>query len=161
MPEAANGFELVYQPSFDLQGASDEAAIAARFEARLNEVRPRNFSAGCHWPDPTGTILPLWWRKPISPPTAHAASSGRRCCRSNWPRSAGCRPRPATGPILLLDDILSELDVHRRQYVLDTVQARADQILITATDLAFFGDQEVLRELATLYLVEGGSVKRV
>ncbi len=42
-------------------------------------------------------------------------------------------------PILLLDDILSELDASRRQFLLDTVQARSEQqALITETDFDHF-----------------------
>jgi DNA replication and repair protein RecF len=41
-------------------------------------------------------------------------------------------------PILLLDDIMSELDVSRRGYLLQTLGSRQYQALITATDLSGF-----------------------
>jgi DNA replication and repair protein RecF len=156
-----SGFELVYQPSFDLQGASDEASIAARFEARLNDVRPQEFQRGVSLAGPHRDDFAFMVEE------ANIATYGSRgqqrtavlalkLAEVGWMQA-----QTGDRPILLLDDILSELDAHRRQYVLDTVQARADQILITTTDLAFFGNQETLRELATLYLVQGGTVKRV
>ncbi len=39
-------------------------------------------------------------------------------------------------PVLLLDDIGSELDAAHRQFVLDTVRANGKQVLISATDRA-------------------------
>jgi DNA replication and repair protein RecF len=41
-------------------------------------------------------------------------------------------------PILLLDDILSELDARRRGYLLNTISGQRYQALITTTDLAGF-----------------------
>ena len=161
MPEAANGFELVYLPSFDLHGAGDEAAIAARFEARLNEVRAQELQRGVSLAGPHRDDFAFMVEE------ANIATYGSRGQQRTAVLSlklaevGWMQAQTGDRPILLLDDILSELDVHRRQYVLDTVTARADQILITATDLAFFGNQDALREMATLYLVESGTVKRV
>jgi DNA replication and repair protein RecF len=41
-------------------------------------------------------------------------------------------------PVLLLDDVASELDTRRARYLLDTV-SRAQQVLITTTDLRDYG----------------------
>jgi DNA replication and repair protein RecF len=58
-------------------------------------------------------------------------------------------------PIVLLDDVLSEMDASRRQRVLDKI-ASYQQVLITTTDLAVvrqhFGRQ------ATYFKVAGGQV---
>ncbi len=63
-------------------------------------------------------------------------------------------------PILLLDDILSELDASRRQFLLDTVQARPQQqALITATDLDHFTPAFLAN--ASLFRVEGGKVTTI
>ena len=59
-------------------------------------------------------------------------------------------------PILLLDDILSELDARRRGYLLNTVSTQQYQSLITTTDLAGF-DSRFL-ESATLLEVRNGEV---
>lgn len=63
----------------------------------------------------------------------------------------------ATGeqPILLLDDVLSELDTDRRRYLCAQL-GRVEQALITTTDL---GDlTEELRKTATMYTVSQGRV---
>ena len=61
----------------------------------------------------------------------------------------------AEGPIVLLDDVLSEMDAFRRRRVLEKV-SQYQQTLITTTDLdlvrGFFGTK------ATYYKVDGGSV---
>lgn len=161
IPEPNTGFELVYQPSFDLQGATDETEIAARFEARLNEVRSQELQrgvslAGPHRDDFAFMVEDANISTYGSRGQQRTAVLALKLAEVGWMHA-----QTGDRPILLLDDILSELDAHRRQYVLDTVQARAEQVLITTTDLAFFGDQATLRELATLYEVEFGTVKRV
>ncbi|MDQ6692858.1 MAG: DNA replication/repair protein RecF [Chloroflexota bacterium] len=61
-------------------------------------------------------------------------------------------------PILLLDDILSELDMKRRGFLLNTISGQQYQSLITTTDLAGF-DPKFL-EKATLLEVHQGEVAR-
>jgi DNA replication and repair protein RecF len=59
-------------------------------------------------------------------------------------------------PILLLDDILSELDVRRRGYLLNTISGQEYQALITSADLAGF--DPAFLEKATLLEVRHGEV---
>jgi DNA replication and repair protein RecF len=58
-------------------------------------------------------------------------------------------------PVLLLDDVISELDRDRSRYLLRSI-TRAQQVLLTTTDLGFLGD--TLMEDACLWRVEGGAV---
>lgn len=48
-------------------------------------------------------------------------------------------------PILLLDDVVSELDPERRRYLLETVLQRKQQVLVTATDLLPVGREFLSR----------------
>lgn len=57
-------------------------------------------------------------------------------------------------PVLLLDDILSELDQLRRDYVLKVISNRDQQCFITSSDVAQFG-QEFLRNATLIELVDG------
>jgi len=61
----------------------------------------------------------------------------------------------ATGerPVLLLDDVMSELDVRRRRYLLDTVGG-AQQAIITTTDFRLF-PQKFLSDIELMQVVEG------
>jgi DNA replication and repair protein RecF len=59
-------------------------------------------------------------------------------------------------PVLLLDDVLSELDAERRQMLIEAIARPDRQVIITATDVALL-QQDALRELP-LALVEDGSI---
>jgi DNA replication and repair protein RecF len=62
-------------------------------------------------------------------------------------------------PVLLLDDVMSELDPHRRRFLQAMVQEQAEhqqQVLLTATELAPFGG-DFLRH-ADVYQVEAGAI---
>ena len=57
-------------------------------------------------------------------------------------------------PILLLDDVMSELDSHRRRLILEREE---NQVFITTTDLKFIPD-EILSK-STLYSVKNGVLR--
>jgi DNA replication and repair protein RecF len=59
-------------------------------------------------------------------------------------------------PVLLLDDVLSELDAERRQMLIEAIARPDRQVIITATDVALL-KAEPLRELP-LARVEGGAI---
>ena len=58
-------------------------------------------------------------------------------------------------PILLLDDVISELDQGRRRFLLEEV-SKAQQVFITTTDLAYYG-REFL-DKALLWRVSAGAI---
>ena len=60
-------------------------------------------------------------------------------------------------PVLLLDDVMSELDVKRRSQLLDFIKKEKIQTIITATDKAYFSDDSS----GVFYSVENGSVKYI
>lgn len=60
-------------------------------------------------------------------------------------------------PILLLDDVMSELDVHRRQQLLDFIRKEQIQTIITATDRAYFPGEGT----GIFYGVDGGRIEMI
>ncbi len=68
------------------------------------------------------------------------------------------RARTGEWPILLLDEVLSELDAQRRHDLLQRLSA-ADQFMLTTTDLSSFPPEFVSR--ATVWEVQAGSVRAV
>ncbi len=60
-------------------------------------------------------------------------------------------------PVLLLDDVMSELDPRRRRFLQEVVLEQ-QQVLLTATDLTFFAEDFLGR--ADVYGVEAGAVTR-
>ena len=66
--------------------------------------------------------------------------------------------RSETGeyPVLLLDDVMSELDASRRSQLLDFIRRERIQTIITATDQAYFPAEHI----GTYYQVEAGRITR-
>jgi DNA replication and repair protein RecF len=66
--------------------------------------------------------------------------------------------RSETGeyPVLLLDDVMSELDASRRRQLLDFIRRERIQTMITATDSAYFPAER----MGTYYQVEAGKITR-
>jgi DNA replication and repair protein RecF len=66
--------------------------------------------------------------------------------------------REMTGeyPVLLLDDVLSELDINRQKYILNSINSI--QTIITCTGISDI--KEYLEEGAAIYMVSVGSVKK-
>ncbi len=63
------------------------------------------------------------------------------------------REDTGSAPLFLLDDVLSELDVKRRAYLLSYLQGVAAQTIITATDKDVMGDE--LQDVHLLTVEEG------
>ena len=57
-------------------------------------------------------------------------------------------------PLLLLDDVMSELDAERRKLLLDFLRREKIQTLITATDRAYFP----LQRFGKFFFVKGGGL---
>ncbi len=61
-------------------------------------------------------------------------------------------------PVLLLDDVISELDAARRSYLLNAID-KAQQVIITTTDLAHYSKEFLAR--VTLWHVYAGRVEKL
>jgi DNA replication and repair protein RecF len=61
-------------------------------------------------------------------------------------------------PILLLDDVLSELDDYRQSHLLNTIQGKV-QTFVTTTSVEGI-DHQTLKEAST-YEVESGTIRKV
>lgn len=61
-------------------------------------------------------------------------------------------------PVLLLDDVMSELDSGRRNELLEFVMNERIQTLITATDKAYFTDDYLNNNYLNSYKVEAGKI---
>lgn len=59
-------------------------------------------------------------------------------------------------PILLLDDVLSELDIQRRQYLMSYIKASPKQTIITMTDL----EEDLITSDITMFEVYQGKIRR-
>jgi DNA replication and repair protein RecF len=146
-------FDLPYLPSFPLEGLNDEVAIALRFRQELNQIRERELQRGVSLVGAHRDDFGFWLD---GQDVAVFGSRGQqrtavlalKLAEADWMFS-----QTGERPVLLLDDILSELDIHRRRFVLEVIQAGAEQTLVTTTDLALFGSTAQLAQNARLYRV--------
>ncbi|HEU5437839.1 MAG TPA: DNA replication/repair protein RecF [Ktedonobacterales bacterium] len=148
---------LVYRPSLSAELPEDEAAAQAAFRAGLAAVRRRELAQGVNAVGPHRDDMAFLAGEMD---LAIYGSRGQQRSAALALKLAELRYiERETGdqPILLLDDVLSELDARRRADLLDAVAA-LDQVLLTTTDATAL--PESARAHATLFDVRGGRVVR-
>ena len=160
--------EIVYQPTSylpDRPAAADAAssglsprsaeALAESYAARLGEMLGKEIEQGVSLFGPHRDDF-AFLADGVDLNT-YGSRGQQRLAVLALKLAEGQYMRTQTGerPILLLDDVLSELDPARRGFVLDQA-GREGQTIITATDLDAFPTSFLAR--AALFDVEGGTV---
>jgi DNA replication and repair protein RecF len=155
-------FGLAYEPRF-IDGwsaqriaAAEPADIASALLDRLEPTRPRDIAAGVTLVGPHRDDLAMTLG---GEPAATFASRGQQRTAALALRLAESRllfARTSERPLLLLDDVLSELDAGRRAHVLASLDA--EQVLITSADPDRFDAAFVAS--AQVWRVAGGSAVR-
>jgi DNA replication and repair protein RecF len=154
---------LVYQPSVeaDKNAQTNPAEIARRFARQMEMLHPRELGAaltlvGPHRDELRFIInrLPKSDHPPMDANTYASRGQGRTVALSlKLAEVALMRAETGEDPILLLDDVMSELDAPRRTALSQTV-IDAAQAIITATDLEDFSP-ELLEKARTLRVHDG------
>ena len=146
---------IVYRPSFVIEPAWDTLETLQNYrtqllDARRKEIRQGVCLLGPHRDDleflVNGVNMLIYGSRGQQRTAALASKLGELAFM-----------RAVTGeePILLLDDVFSELDFSRREYLLRQV-LKHEQVLITATDFASFPGEILAR--AHQYRVVNGEV---
>jgi DNA replication and repair protein RecF len=136
--------------------AADADEIAAALTSTLQSMRQRDIGAGITIAGPHRDDIALTLD---GEPAASSASRGQQRTAALALRLAEARflhDRRGEQPILLLDDVLSELDEQRRASVLDAIEA--DQVLITSADADRFAGP--FFDAAQVWRVRGGAASR-
>ena len=135
----------------------DEVAAAVRqcFAAQLAALRPRERAqgvtlAGPHRDDVAFLLGDVDLR-------TYGSRGQQRTAALSLKLAEVALMQQYTGerPVLLLDDVMSELDPHRQRFLQGVVREH-EQVLVTATDLSFFA-ADFLQQ-ATVYHVVAGTV---
>ncbi len=162
--------QAVYRSSIELDaetealaqraGPDEEQALAGireRFARRLGALRPREQQqgvtlAGPHRDDFGFQLGPIDLR-------VYGSRGQQRTAALCLKLAEMALMAHFTGerPVLLLDDVMSELDPRRQQF-LQSALTGEDQVLLTATDLRSFSDAFLRR--ADIYRVAAGTVAR-
>lgn len=113
---------------------ADERALAARFIERLHERYPRDADRGYTSVGPHADDLELFLGEHAA--RAFASQGQQRAFILAWKVAEIENLATATGflPLLLLDDVSSELDPERNAYLMDYLAKSGAQVFLTTTD---------------------------
>jgi DNA replication and repair protein RecF len=130
--------EVAYRPSVELPAAgaapTESAGIARAFLRQLQQSRGREIAAGASLSGPHRDDLAFLVD---GRPMGTYGSRGQQrtvALALKLAEAQFLRRRAGEEPILLLDDVLSELDESRRGHVLEAI-ADTQQVIFTSTDL--------------------------
>ncbi|MDE2801549.1 MAG: DNA replication and repair protein RecF, partial [Chloroflexota bacterium] len=147
-------FEAAYAPSIDHGGSAEEVsahAMGLLAERREREVQMAQSLVGPHRDDLLLSVGGLDVGQFGSRGQVRTAALSLRLAEAAYLRTA-----LGEEPVLLLDDVLSELDGQRRQHVLEAA-CRAEQSLVTVVE----GEEPPgLHEAVATYVVEAGTLRR-
>ena len=134
LTDTAERLAVDYLPSFDLPGDCDRDAAAAAFRQSLDAARDRELARGATLSGPHRDDLRI---EIDGMPAGPFASRGQARTAVLSLRLAEARlleQRRGDGPVILLDDVLSELDEARREKILRRAR-EYDQCLITTPEV--------------------------
>src|SRR6266404_331673 len=149
--------QIVYRPSFQVDPALDTTEALESYRTQLREARRKEIQQGVCLLGPhrddleflvNGVNMLIYGSRGQQRTAALSAKLGEL---------AYMRAITGEEPILLLDDVFSELDVLRREYLLRQV-LRHEQVLITATDFRSFPAEMLAR--ANRYQVINGEIQQ-
>jgi DNA replication and repair protein RecF len=145
---------IAYQPSLDLGEARDSGGLAQRLTQGLREMRRDELARGQTLIGPHRDDLAF---------TVGSVNLGRYGSRGQQ-RSVTLalklgeaelmQRRSGDTPVILLDDLLSELDAQRRAHMLEVILRPGQQTLLSATDLGDFG-ADFLSAISKMRVEEG------
>jgi DNA replication and repair protein RecF len=155
----AEQLRLRYAPSVELDGPADGDSVGAAFMAQLQDLRRREIPAGMTLVGPHRDEV----RFLINDIDCgiYGSRGQQRTAALSLKLAEVDLMRNETGeqPVLLLDDVLSELDEHRRNFLVHTLENGAEQAIITTTDLHTLPGEFL--EGAHLWRVEMGRLSRI
>lgn len=150
--------EIQYQPSFEPGSAQanphDVGGIASQMTDSLHRLRNDELARGQtligpHRDDLLFTVGPVNLGVYGSRGQQRSVALALKLGEADFMQA-----RSGERPVLLLDDLLSELDMQRRGHVLQTIKRPDQQTLLTATDLSHF-DAAFLQQAHCLRVEDG------
>jgi DNA replication and repair protein RecF len=150
---------LCYVPSVEMDGPGDTNDVARAFQAQVEDLRRREIAAGMTLVGPHRDEV----RFLVNDMDAgvYGSRGQQRTAALALKLAEVDLMRTETGeyPVLLLDDVLSELDEHRRRFLMRTLEDGVEQAIITTTDLHTV--PQTLLQRCQLWRVEMGRLRAV
>jgi len=150
--------EITYKPSVEVLEEQDLSKMIACFEEKFSKVRTREIERGTSLfgPHRDDLIFTVNGRD-----VQTFGSQGQQRTTALSLKLAEIEliyAEIGEYPILLLDDVLSELDDYRQSHLLNTIQGKV-QTFVTTTSVEGI-DHQTLKEAST-FIVEAGRMKKV
>jgi DNA replication and repair protein RecF len=132
---SAEQLRLRYVPSVEMDGPAATSEAGEAFRGQLQTMRRRDIAAGMTLVGPHRDDL-LFLINGVDS-GIYGSRGQQRTAALSLKLAEVKLMRRETGeqPVLLLDDVLSELDEHRRRFLMHTLENGAEQAIITTTDL--------------------------
>ena len=126
---------LRYAPSVEMDGPAEGETVGEVFRSQLEALRRREVAAGMTLVGPHRDEVRFLVNEVDC--GVYGSRGQQRTAALSLKLAEVDLMRNETGeqPVLLLDDVLSELDEHRRSFLVHTLENGAEQAIITTTDL--------------------------
>jgi DNA replication and repair protein RecF len=159
LTDGGERLHLCYVPSVEMDGPGDADDVARAFQAQVEDLRRREVAAGMTLVGPHRDEV----RFLVNDMDAgvYGSRGQQRTAALALKLAEVDLMRTETGeyPVLLLDDVLSELDEHRRRFLMRTLEDGTEQAIITTTDLHTV--PQTLLPRCQLWRVEMGRLRAV
>jgi DNA replication and repair protein RecF len=159
LTDGGEQLHLCYVPSVEMEGPGDADDVARAFQAQVEDLRRREVAAGMTLVGPHRDEV----RFLVNDVDAgvYGSRGQQRTAALALKLAEVDLMRTETGeyPVLLLDDVLSELDEHRRRFLMRNLEDGAEQAIITTTDLHTV--PQTLLPRCQLWRVEMGRLRAV
>ncbi|HAG98832.1 MAG TPA: DNA replication and repair protein RecF, partial [Ktedonobacter sp.] len=144
---------IVYRPSFKVDAAWNTVESQQHYLAQLREMRKRELIQGVCLLGPHRDDLEFLVNGVNMLTYGSRGQQRTTALSAKLAELAYMRASTGDEPVLLLDDVFSELDTQRRGHLLREVM-RHEQVFLTATDLSSF-PEEILSQAHIYQVVEG------
>ncbi|PPA68466.1 DNA replication/repair protein RecF [Jeotgalibacillus proteolyticus] len=149
--------EVVYKPSVQVTNEDNAEAIEAVMRKKFEELRSREIDRGVTLIGPHRDDLQFLVNGHDVQTFGSQGQQRTTALSIKLAEIELIRAEIGEYPILLLDDVLSELDDYRQSHLLNTIQGKV-QTFVTTTSVEGI-DHQTLRE-ATTFIVDNGSMSR-
>jgi DNA replication and repair protein RecF len=132
---AEERLEISYEPSLGAEGGEGNSQIETAFRSELVSLRQREMAAGMTLIGPHRDDVRFLIDEVDAGVFGSRGQQRTIALSLKLAEVEFMRRRTGEQPVLLLDDILSELDVHRRGFLMGTLEGGPQQSILTTTDL--------------------------
>ncbi|CRK82442.1 DNA replication/repair protein RecF [Neobacillus massiliamazoniensis] len=150
--------EIEYKPSVDVCEEQDLSKMVTSFQDKFNKVMEREIERGTTLFGPHRDDLLFFVNKRDVQTFGSQGQQRTTALSVKLAEIELIYSEIGEYPVLLLDDVLSELDDYRQSHLLNTIQGRV-QTFVTTTNVDGIAHQ-TLKEAST-FIVESGVIKKV